>query len=245
MDDLRPQRRLPARQSTSAAGGEYLNPAGAADYDVSVSSGGPHGPVIFSTRSDGSSVLQGADASGGMFPPRWALAGPRPRRRFHEEAHSGALDDRRPPSRRFTRYRGVTGPHPKSVCIVDSGRTFGRNCLGTGALHGALPALVRHAVPLRGRRVARLAHSAHGDPRRRVQPGGGAGEGTGGGRPLLETHPSQCRRTHLDDRERAGVFRVPAFGDGGPLEGLRWAIFSNMPPPPWRRKSNRPAAGSK
>ena len=44
--------------------GEYLNPAGSADYDVSVSSGGPHGPVIFSTRSDGASVLEGADAAG-------------------------------------------------------------------------------------------------------------------------------------------------------------------------------------
>ena len=44
---------------------EYLNADGEGAYDVSVSRSGPGGQVVFSTRSDHSSVASGADASAG------------------------------------------------------------------------------------------------------------------------------------------------------------------------------------
>jgi signal transduction histidine kinase len=68
---------------------EYLNPAGAAVYDVSVSWNGPHGPVIFSTRSDKASVAAGADATAGIFSgDSDALPGRgRGRGRFRDDAH--------------------------------------------------------------------------------------------------------------------------------------------------------------
>jgi len=73
---------------------EYLNPAGGAVYDVSVSSAMPNGAVFYSTRGDHASVDAGADATAGMFsgdtgavpgqgrgrfrgegrPPRWTIA---------------------------------------------------------------------------------------------------------------------------------------------------------------------------
>jgi signal transduction histidine kinase len=66
---------------------EYLNPAGDAVYDVSVSWAGPHGPVIFSTRSDQSSVAAGADATAGIFSGDTGAIPGRGRGRFHDEGH--------------------------------------------------------------------------------------------------------------------------------------------------------------
>jgi hypothetical protein len=72
--------------------GEYLNPAGEVAYDVSVSAGGPHDPVIFSTRSDKSSVAAGADATAEIFSGEMGSAsGPGPGRghgRFHDDPRS-------------------------------------------------------------------------------------------------------------------------------------------------------------
>jgi two-component system phosphate regulon sensor histidine kinase PhoR len=62
------------------------------DYDVSVSAGGPHGPVIFSTRSDKLSVAAGADATAAVFSGEMGGApGPGPGRgrgRFHDDPRS-------------------------------------------------------------------------------------------------------------------------------------------------------------
>ncbi|MEI9972641.1 MAG: hypothetical protein WDO73_11605 [Ignavibacteriota bacterium] len=69
--------------------GEYLNPGSEAVYDVSVP-----GRVIFSTRADKASVVEGADAIGGIFLRRYgSVSGQGPRRprraagKPGEEAH--------------------------------------------------------------------------------------------------------------------------------------------------------------
>jgi signal transduction histidine kinase len=67
---------------------EYLNPAGEAVYDVSVSWAGPHGAVIFSTRADKSSVAAGADAAAGIFSVDTDATPGRGRGRFRDEWHS-------------------------------------------------------------------------------------------------------------------------------------------------------------
>ncbi len=78
---------------------EYLNPGGDAVYDVSVSWSGPGGPVIFSTRSDHSSVAYEADATGGIFSGDTGVAPGRGRGRLRDQRwtiavrhRSGSLD---------------------------------------------------------------------------------------------------------------------------------------------------------
>jgi signal transduction histidine kinase len=68
---------------------EYLNPVGAAVYDVSVSWNGPHGAVIFSTRGDKASVAAGADATAGIFSGEsdTSPGRGRGRGRFRDDAH--------------------------------------------------------------------------------------------------------------------------------------------------------------
>ena len=67
---------------------EYLNPPGDAVYDVSVSWAGPHGRVIFSTRSDQASVAAGADATAGIFSADMDSSSGRGRGRFRDQARS-------------------------------------------------------------------------------------------------------------------------------------------------------------
>ena len=225
---------------------EYLNPAGEAVYDVSVSPGGPHGPVIFSTRSDGSSVLQGADAAGRDVPSEMGAAGRAGAGGDSMRGALGTLDDRRAASRRVTGYRRGTRPNTQPGGVVAPGRAAGRDGLGAGAIYGSIPAAGGNAVPFRRWGIARSADSAHRHPRGRIQSGGGSGEGAGGGWALRQADPAECRRTHVDDRERAGVFRLAAFeAKRSGSKFLRSAICWNMPRPRWRRRSNRPDAGSK
>jgi signal transduction histidine kinase len=66
---------------------EYLNPTEEI-YEVSVSWAGRHGPVIFSTRADKSSVAAGADATAGIFSGEMGASPGRGRGRFHDEGHS-------------------------------------------------------------------------------------------------------------------------------------------------------------
>jgi signal transduction histidine kinase len=64
---------------------EYLNPVESA-YDVSVSRSGPSAQLIFSTRSDHSGVVEGADATAGLFASQVAgSAFARGRGRFRDE----------------------------------------------------------------------------------------------------------------------------------------------------------------
>jgi signal transduction histidine kinase len=64
---------------------EYLNPASDAVYDVSVSWSGPGGQVIFSTRTDHSSVASEADATAGIFSAEMGIAAGRGGGRFPNE----------------------------------------------------------------------------------------------------------------------------------------------------------------
>lgn len=70
---------------------EYLNPEGAAEYDVSVSWSGAAGPALFSTRIDGASVARGADETIGLF-ATVATDGPRGRRGGHPHGGKGRME---------------------------------------------------------------------------------------------------------------------------------------------------------
>ena len=64
---------------------EYLNSGGDAAYDASVSWADPHRPVIYSTRTDHSSVAAGADAIKAIFPLHMPQSQGRGRGRFREQ----------------------------------------------------------------------------------------------------------------------------------------------------------------
>ena len=64
---------------------EYLNSAGEAVYDASVSWRGPRERLIFSTRADHSSVATGADATAGIFSGGEPVQPGRRHGRFHEQ----------------------------------------------------------------------------------------------------------------------------------------------------------------
>ena len=121
---------------------EFLNPAGSTDYDVSVSSGGPRGPVIFSTRSDGSSVLQGADAAGGMLPAEGGNSPGRGRGRFHDEGRS---------ARWTIAVRHRAGSLDAAVARART-RNLVASLILVGLLGGTAWALVRYTA--RSRRLA-------------------------------------------------------------------------------------------
>jgi signal transduction histidine kinase len=123
---------------------EYLTPGGEAVYDVSVSWGGPHGPVIFSTRSDKSSVLAGADATAGLFFGDTNASPGRGRGRFRDEAH---LD-------RWT----IAVRHRAGSLEIAVARARTRNLVASlilvGLLGGTAWALVRYTA--RSRRLAEM-----------------------------------------------------------------------------------------
>ena len=176
--------------------------------------------VIFSTRSDQASVAAGADATAGIFSAEMGSSPGRGRGRFRDEARSsrwtiavrhraGSLDI----AVAHARTRNLVA----SLVLVGAARWHG---LGAGPIYGALAAAGGNAVSFRGRSFARSADSAHRHPRRRLQPGRRSGEGAGGDRTLRQAHPPKRRRTHLDDRERPGIFRFPAFGQAGTARGF-------------------------
>ena len=123
---------------------EYLNPSGDAVYDVSVSWNGPHGPVMFSTRSDRSSVAAGADATAGMFSVDMGASPGRGRGRFRDEAHSS----------RWT----VAVRHRAGSLDIAVARARTRNLVASlalvGLLGGAAWALVQYTA--RSRRLAEM-----------------------------------------------------------------------------------------
>ena len=128
--------------------GEYLNPAGEVAYDVSVSAGGPHDPVIFSTRSDKSSVAAGADATTEIFSGEMGSAsGPGPGRghgRFHDDPRS---------SRWMIAVRHRAGSLEIAVEHARI-RNLAASLVLLGLLGGAAWALVRYTA--RSRRLAEM-----------------------------------------------------------------------------------------
>ncbi len=123
---------------------EYLNPGGEPVYDVSVSQAGAHGPVIFSSRSDQSSVAAGADATAGMFSGDLGASPGRGRGRFHDEGHL---------------YRWtVAVRHRAGSLDIAVARARTRNLVASlilvGLLGGTAWALVRYTA--RSRRLAEM-----------------------------------------------------------------------------------------
>jgi signal transduction histidine kinase len=122
---------------------EYLNPTGEAVYDVSVSWAGPHGAVIFSTRSDKSSVAARADATAGIFSGDLGASSGRGRGR-HDEGH-------------FSRWT-IAARHRAGSLDIAVARARTRNLVASlilvGLLGGAAWALVRYTA--RSRRLAEM-----------------------------------------------------------------------------------------
>ena len=123
---------------------EYLNPGGDAVYDVSVSWAAPNGPVIFSTRSDRSSVAAGADAAAGVFSIDTGGSPGRGRGRFGDEAHS---------SRWTIAVRHRAGSLDIAVARARTRNLFASLVL-VGLLGGTAWALVRYTA--RSRRLAEM-----------------------------------------------------------------------------------------
>ncbi len=123
---------------------EYLNPGGEAVYDVSVSWTGRNGPVIFSTRSDKSSVVDGADATGGIFAGEVGAAPGRGRGRFRDEAHQ---------SRWIIAVRHRAGSLEIAVARART-RNLAASLLLVGLLGGTAWALVQYTA--RSRRLAEM-----------------------------------------------------------------------------------------
>ncbi|HEX3878102.1 MAG TPA: HAMP domain-containing sensor histidine kinase [Bryobacteraceae bacterium] len=122
---------------------EYLNPGNELVYDASVSWGGPHNAVIYSTRADQSDVAEKADATAGMFSPETEAAG-RGRGRFHEE-------------RRMSRWV-IAVRHRAGSLDAAVARARRRNLIASlllvGLLGGVAWALVRYTA--RSRRLAEM-----------------------------------------------------------------------------------------
>jgi signal transduction histidine kinase len=123
---------------------EYLNPAGAAVYDVSVGWAGPHGAVIFSTRADKSSVAAGADAAAGIFSVETDATPGRGRGRFRDEWHL---------SRWTIAVRHRAGSLDIAVARVRI-RNLAASLVLVGLLGGTAWALVRYTA--RSRRLAEM-----------------------------------------------------------------------------------------
>jgi len=123
---------------------EYLNPGGEAVYDVSVSRSGPQGPVIFSTRSDKSSVAAGADATAGIFSGESGPPPGRGRGRFREDA-------------RFSRWM-IAVRHREGSLEIAVARARTRNLFASlvlvGLLGGTAWALVKYTA--RSRRLSEM-----------------------------------------------------------------------------------------
>jgi len=127
---------------------EYLNPGADPVYDVSVSWGGPHGPVLYSTRSDQASVSDGADATAGLFSGEMGASpsagqGGRGRGRFHDEGRS-----------RWTiAVRHRAGSLDIAVAHART-RNLAASLVLVGLLGGTAWALVRYTA--RSRRLAEM-----------------------------------------------------------------------------------------
>ena len=123
---------------------EYLNPGGEAVYDVSVSSAGRSGPVIFSTRSDKSSVAARADATAGIFYGEMGSSPGRGRGWFRDEAH-------------FARWMIAVRHRAGSLEIAVARarfRNLGASLILVALLGGTAWALVRYTA--RSRRLAEM-----------------------------------------------------------------------------------------
>ena len=120
---------------------EYLNPVEPL-YDVSVSRSGPDGQVIFSTRSDHSSVAGGADATASLFSSQVGGAVVGGRGRFRDEAG---------PSRWTIAVRHRAGSLDAAVATARRRNLFASWML-VGLLGGTAWALVRYTG--RSRRLA-------------------------------------------------------------------------------------------
>jgi signal transduction histidine kinase len=122
----------------------YLNPGSDAVYDVSVSRADPHGPVIFSTRGDKSSVAAGADAAAGIFSSDMGASPGRGRGRFRDEAYS---------SRWTIAVRHRAGSLDIAVARARTRNLFASLVL-VGLLGGTAWALVQYTA--RSRRLAEM-----------------------------------------------------------------------------------------
>jgi hypothetical protein len=121
---------------------EYLNPSGEMVYDVSVSWSSRDGPVIFSTRSDHSSVASGADATFGVFSADMGVTNGRGRGRFRDEG-------------RFSRWT-IAVRHREGSLDAAVSRVRTRNLFASlvlvGLLGGTAWALVQYTA--RSRRLS-------------------------------------------------------------------------------------------
>jgi signal transduction histidine kinase len=123
---------------------EYLNPDRETVYDVSVSWANPGGSVIFSTRSDGSSVATKADATGGIFSADMGVAPAGRRGRFRDE---------RVQSRWTIAVRHRAGSLNAAVSRART-RNLIASLLLVGLLGGTALALVRYTA--RSRRLSEM-----------------------------------------------------------------------------------------
>lgn len=123
---------------------EFLNPTADAVYDVSVTAGGPRGPVIFSTRKDGSSVAAGADAMAAILSGEPGGPPGRGRGRFHDEGYA---------SRWMIAVRHRAGSLDIAVSRART-RNLVASLLLVGLLAGTAWALVQYTA--RSRRLAEM-----------------------------------------------------------------------------------------